>query len=143
MSTQTVIVSMDDFEHLNDLFQRTFSIIAHCEPDGAYKLVYEGILYYADYAQGGLALEDIVDTVFDKLDYDTRQFISRTRSFEIETALTNQIWSSEFSEFLFSALQSIYLVLMHKRVPAVRVLPESLKHTRFDSYNQMVFHGVW
>jgi hypothetical protein len=142
MHVQTVIVSMDDFEQINEVFQHTFSIIAHCEPDGAYKLVYEGMLYYADYLSGRLSIEDICDTLFDKFDYDTRQYVSRVRAFEIETSLTNQIWSGEFSQFILNALENIYCILKQKRVPALAVKPNTLRHTQSNSYNQMVFHGI-
>lgn len=140
MSARTVILSMDDFEHLQAQFEMNYSIIAHCEPDGAYKLVYEGILHYSAYIGGHTSLEEITDWLFDKFEYDTRQFVSRTRSFEIETALINQLWSPEFATFLYQGLDLLYQTLSSKRVPATQIVENSVKHMSFDSYNQVAYN---
>lgn len=142
MNKQLVIIGMDDFDHLSEAFEKQHSVIAHCEPDGMYKLIYEGVLYYAAYAKGYVGLEEICDALFDKFEYDTRQFISRTRSYEIESALTNQIWSPEFASFLYQSLDLLYQTLRQRGVPATEILPNSLKHTLFQSYNQIAYHVI-
>jgi hypothetical protein len=142
MNKQLVIIGMDDFDHLSEVFEREYSVVAHCEPDGVYKLIYEGVLYYAAYTRGHMSLEEISDALFDKFEYDTRQFISRTRSYEIESALTNQIWSPEFASFLYQSLDLLYQTLRQRGVPATEILPNSLKHTLFQSYNQVVYYAL-